>query len=145
MQQVVAPMTQEEIDHLSKQLSFAEQRLGLIVEGAQFQNAMEDLDLIQQGLDSGEITDTIDLQCLGVPFGQLFINFNEGFGWWTVEDELGRAPCIRYQETDLLLYPLTLISKRIEQGEKVDVRTLFSDLSRQLTEISQQLDAGQAP
>ena len=147
MQQEVSPPNQDDINQLGKQLNFAELRIGLIVEGSSFDGSLDDLDLIQQALDSGEIaaTDTVDLQALGVPFGQLFINYNPGFNWWMVEDSLGRAPCIRYRETDLLLYPLTLISKRIEDGESVDVRQLFINLSQQLEEITSKLDLQTSP
>lgn len=142
MDQVVSPPTQEDINQLGKQLNFIEMRIGLIIKGAAFEGSLDDLDLLQRALDSGDIAsdDTVDLQSLGVPFGQLFINNNPGFNWWMVEDEIGRAPCIRYKETDLLLYPLTLISKRVEDGELVNIRKLFENLSQQLQQVIEQLD-----
>ncbi|OMH38211.1 DUF3806 domain-containing protein [Motiliproteus sp. MSK22-1] len=147
MQQMISLPNQDDINQLTKQLNFAELRISLIIEGSSFDGSLNDLDLIQQALDSGEIaaTDTIDLQTLGVPFGQLFINYNPGFSWWMVDDNIGRAPCIRYRETDLLLYPLTLISKRIEDGEVVDVKQLFINLSQQLEEITSKLDLQESP
>ena len=143
MQQVVSPPSEDDIEQLRKQLAFIELRIGLIVKDAAFKGGLEDLDLLQQALDSGQIaaTDTIDLQSLGVPFAQLFIDHNPGYSWWMVEDEFGRAACLRYRETDLLLHPITLISKRVEEGNAVNVRQLFASLSQQLSEITQKLDS----
>ena len=45
-----------------------------------------------------------------------------------VEDEFGRDPAIRYKETTLLLFPLTMISKRIEDGELVNVMAIYEGL-----------------
>ncbi|MEH6627195.1 MAG: DUF3806 domain-containing protein [Motiliproteus sp.] len=142
MQQMISVPSQEDIEQLSKQLKFIEMRIGLIVQDAAFDGSLNDLDLLQQALDSGQISaeDTVDLQSLGVPFGQLFINNNPGFDWWMVDDEIGRAACLRYRETDLLLYPLTLISKRIEEGEAVNIRQLFMNLGLQLQDVTRELD-----
>jgi hypothetical protein len=42
-----------------------------------------------------------------------------------VTDEYGRDPALMVPKTTILAYPLTAISKRVEDGEKVDVRHLF--------------------
>lgn len=52
-----------------------------------------------------------------------------------VEDEYGRDPAIRYKETTLLVFPQTMISKRVEAGEAVDVRVMYEGLCKQLEEI----------
>jgi hypothetical protein len=41
------------------------------------------------------------------------------------EDEYGRDPALRLQGTPFIVFPLTMISKRVERGEDVDVRELF--------------------
>jgi hypothetical protein len=52
-----------------------------------------------------------------------------------VEDEYGRDPALRYKDTTLLVFPQTMISKRIEDGEGVDVRELFDGLRERVEEI----------
>jgi hypothetical protein len=41
-----------------------------------------------------------------------------------VEDEHGRDPALR-DHSGMLVFPLTMISKRVERGEHVDVVDLF--------------------
>jgi hypothetical protein len=55
-----------------------------------------------------------------------------------VEDEYGRDPAIRYKESTLLVFPMTMISKRVEDGEHVDVNELFNGLAKQLAELIQE-------
>lgn len=69
-------------------------------------------------------THTYELQCMGVVFGDVFVQVL-GWEWSMVTDEHGRDPCIQVPRSTVVLYPLTMISKRIEHGEAVDVFTLF--------------------
>jgi hypothetical protein len=48
-----------------------------------------------------------------------------GLVWVAVEDEHGRDPALRDEETSIVAFPMTTISKRIESGETVDVKQLF--------------------
>ncbi len=43
-----------------------------------------------------------------------------GFHWILVQDEFGTVPAIQYENTTIILYPLTMISKRVEKHEKID-------------------------
>ena len=52
-----------------------------------------------------------------------------GMEWVTVEDEHGRDPAVRVPGTSTLLFPLTMISKRVERGEAVDVFDLFNGIA----------------
>jgi hypothetical protein len=73
-------------------------------------------------------THTYELQCMGVVFGDVFVQVC-GWEWRMVEDELGRDPCIKVASSTIVLYPLTMISKRIEHGEAVDVFALFDEIA----------------
>ena len=55
-----------------------------------------------------------------------------------VEDEHGRDPAVRMPKTSIILYPLTMISKRIERGDQVDVFELFNGLAAQVEELQRQ-------
>jgi hypothetical protein len=55
-----------------------------------------------------------------------------------VEDQYGRDPAIRYKESSLLVFPMTMISKRVEDGEAFDVSELFDGLAKQLAELIQE-------
>lgn len=71
---------------------------------------------------------TYALQSLGVILGDAFVQ-DLGFHWIMVSDEFGRDPAIRYRETSVLLFPLTMISKRLERGEIVDVYALYDGVA----------------
>jgi hypothetical protein len=68
---------------------------------------------------------TYELQSMGIVFGDVFVQ-DMGFSWVMVEDEYGRDPAIRYQDTSIILFPSTMISKRVEKGETVDVFDLYN-------------------
>lgn len=72
--------------------------------------------------------ETYELQSMGIVFGDVFVQ-DMGFSWVMVEDEYGRDPAIKYQETSVILFPLTMISKRIERGEQVDVFDLYNGVA----------------
>jgi len=83
---------------------------------------------------------TYELQCMGVVFGDVFVQVC-GWEWSMVEDELGRDPCIRVPRSTIVLYPLTMISKRIEHGEPVDVFALFDEIAADAERLAQTVAA----
>jgi hypothetical protein len=95
--------------------------------GAELDHSLTDLDRLQLLLDLGRLapTDTYELQCLGVALGAVFTANVPDFEWAIVDDEFGRDPTIRRRGTTLQINVLTQISKRVERGEKVDVRQLY--------------------
>ncbi|MCB9983399.1 MAG: DUF3806 domain-containing protein [Rhodospirillales bacterium] len=100
-------------------------------------HSLNDLERLQRILDSGSIQPeaTVPLQALGLVFGKMFVENNEDYDWWIVEDEYGRDPCIRYKETTLMIFPQTVISKRIEEGEDCDISDMYHGLLESLEEI----------
>jgi hypothetical protein len=96
-----------------------------------------DLDLIQDILDSRRVEReaTYSLQALGLAFGKVFVKHNDGFDWWMVDDEYGRDPAIRYKQTSLIAFPMTMISKRVEDGESIDVRDLYMGLQQRMESL----------
>jgi hypothetical protein len=105
--------------------------------GAALTGTEADLALLQRTLDSGSLQRdaTPPLQALGIAFGALFSTLNPEYDWCMVEDEYGRDPAIRYRDTTLLLFPLTMLSKRIEEDGHVDVAGLYHGLREQLDDI----------
>ncbi|MDR1849500.1 MAG: DUF3806 domain-containing protein [Zoogloeaceae bacterium] len=85
--------------------------------------------LLQTILDNGwiEKSETWKLQSLGITLGDALAQ-ELGMEWVMVEDEYGRDPALRLSGTTIVLFPLTMISKRIERGEEVIVTELFDVL-----------------
>jgi hypothetical protein len=83
--------------------------------------------LLQTILDAGWIakSETVKLQSLGITLGDALAQELQ-MEWVTVEDEYGRDPALRFPGTTVLVFPLTMISKRIERDETVIVVELFA-------------------
>lgn len=79
--------------------------------------------------------ETVKLQCLGVSLGDALVQ-GAGLSWVMVEDEYGRDPALELRGTSILLFPLTMISKRVEKGEDVDVRSMYSGLCEKIRELA---------
>ena len=52
-----------------------------------------------------------------------------------LEDEYGKDVCVRHKESTLLIFPQTMISKRIEDGEQVNIAELFYGLRQKRERI----------
>ena len=94
-----------------------------------YQSVEGKLVLLQTILDAGwiEKSETVKLQCLGITLGDALAQELQ-MEWVTVEDEYGRDPALRAPGTTVLAFPLTMISKRVERDEKVDVAYLFESV-----------------
>ncbi|MEO8389223.1 DUF3806 domain-containing protein [Polaromonas sp.] len=110
--------------------------------GKHLEGQLSDLALLQQVIDRNlvEREATYSLQALGLAFGKVFVNANENYDWWMVEDEYGRDPAIRYGETSIRVFPQTMISKRVEDQIEVNVRALYDGLLEQLDQIRREID-----
>jgi hypothetical protein len=85
-----------------------------------------------------EPEETVKLQSLGITFGDALAQ-KLGLKWVSVEDEYGRDPALIAEGTSIITFPLTSISKRIENGENIDVFTLFENACSKINELKQQL------
>jgi hypothetical protein len=135
MQQIEAP-TEEDIDDIAQAILHA-QRVATEVLGVEMDGTRADLTLIQRLLDTGTIEreSTYTLQALGLAFGRAFVHENKAFDWWIVQDGGGRAPVLRYRDSNLLAFPKTMLSKRIRDGEALDVIELFDQLANRLGQL----------
>ena len=129
----IEPPTEKDIENIAMGVVHA----GQVIEQAldeDLDGTHQDLELIQRVLDQGlvEPEATYTLQAFGLAFGRVFLNEFPDYDWWMVEDEHGRDPAIRYKETSLLVFPMTMISKRIEDGDPFDVPELFDGSAKQL-------------
>jgi hypothetical protein len=135
----IEPPTEKDIENIAMGVVHA----GQVIEQAldeDLDGTRNDLLLIQRVLDQGVVEPeaTYTLQAFGLAFGRAFLNEFPDYDWWMVEDEHGRDPAIRYKESSLLIFPMTMISKRVEDGEPFDVPELFDELAKQLAELIQE-------
>ncbi len=72
---------------------------------------------------------TWELQSLGIVLGDALTGSVDGLAWWEVTDEYGTDPTLRYKETTLQINALTMISKRVEDGEECDVAHMAAQVT----------------
>ncbi|MCD7972454.1 MAG: DUF3806 domain-containing protein [Candidatus Azobacteroides sp.] len=94
--------------------------------------------IIQKALDENKYkADQIHaLQSLGIAFGDYIRYVNPDYHWAVVRDEYGRDICLQYQNLALTVFPMTMISKRVEDGENVNIKELLNGLVNNVEEMS---------
>ena len=117
----------------------------LIIEmysGERLTNTENDLYLIQKIINENiiAITETWELQALGVVIGYVLTNSNNTLNWSIVEDEYGVDPTVRYKDSTLIFNVLTMVSKRIEDGEHIDVKSLYDFILSKVNELKDEID-----
>jgi len=95
-----------------------------------------DLPLLRRLIDDKVLTkpQTYELQCLGVAFGDVLTS-ELPLRWMMVTDEYGTDPTLRFKKTTVQINALTMISKRVERDEHVDVSELLRITREQLAQI----------
>ena len=97
--------------------------------------------LLQRLLDEDVISrDPYALQCLGAVLGRIMAANIPGLDWILIEDETGKDMCLRYADTSLCIFPLTMISKRIERGEAADIADLYEQTRSDVQRLANEVD-----
>ncbi len=92
-----------------------------------------DLPVLQRLIDDNAFnkTQTYELQSLGVAFGDVLAS-ELPLRWEMVTDEYGTDPTLRYKDKPVNINALTMISKRVERGEVVNLVRLLQITRDQL-------------
>ena len=94
-----------------------------------------DLPILQRLIDDKvfEKSQSYELQSLGVVFGDVLAS-ELPLRWVMITDEYGTDPTLRFKNTSININALTMISKRVERGEPVDVSSLVEKNREALSE-----------
>jgi hypothetical protein len=135
-QQTTSEPTPEDLARLAKQRAFIEGYLADDTSREKYEAAAGKLGLLRALLAAHafEPNQTWELQSMGVVLGDAFVQ-ELGLRWVIAEDEYGRDPALAVPGRTVLLYPLTMISKRVEEGKDVDVFDLFNWAAGQIEEL----------
>ena len=120
------PLSGIELHRLSRQREVAAELARRYVGTALTGSSESDLRVLQEILDRGVLRpdQTFELQCLGVALGDV-LAAQLDLHWVAYEDDLGRSRALRLGDTDVVLFPITMISKRVEAGIEVSVQGLY--------------------
>lgn len=134
--QKVTALTDADQQRLREQRAVVEKFLADDASRQKYQTAAGKLGTIRAVLQANVFkpNQTYELQCLGIVLGDAFVQELK-MEWVMVEHQHGRDPAVRLPGTTIILFPLTMISKRIERGEQVDVFQLFNGVAAQVDDI----------
>lgn len=115
--------------------NYLERQIGRIDElarvrlGKQLNQNLNDLDVLQQIVDRELIDakDTEGLQALGAVMAQLMLLDVPSLEWKIYIDEVGRSRALCAKNTKECLFPITMLSRRMEVGLKPDVRKVYEE------------------
>jgi hypothetical protein len=79
--------------------------------------------------------ETDKLQAMGIAFGDAVAQ-KLMLDWVTVDDEYGRTPALNWPGTSIVSFPVTMIAKRVEEGEEIEIYGFFDGICRQLTDMA---------
>lgn len=134
--QKISDLTSEDLARLADQRALIEAYLADDSSREKYKTTAGKLGLLRALLEAQVFAanQTFELQSMGVVLGDALVQ-ELGLHWVTVEDEYGRDPALAVPGKTLLLYPLTMISKRVEAGKAVDVFDLFNWTAGQIEEL----------
>jgi hypothetical protein len=120
-------------------LSAAKQRYGT----SELRHDKNDLALLQRMLDDKVFSpsQTYELQSLGVVFGDVLAS-QLGLRWVMVTDEYGTDPTLLIPDTTANFNALTMISKRVERGETVEVSALYRTIEQDVPRVRETFKKG---
>jgi hypothetical protein len=89
-------------------------------------DASFDIPVLQRLLSEGKVLphQRQELQAMGIVLGDL-LAAKLGMQWVIYEDDLGRSRALQLNATDNFLFPVTMISRRIEAGNTTPVQAIY--------------------
>ncbi len=111
---------------LDRQRAYVAELLRASFPGTTLEGSNRDFATLQRIVDAKIIgpRETWQLQALGVVFGDALLGLVDGLSWCLVTDAFGTDPTLRFRQTTVQVNVLTMISKRVEDGQSFDVQEL---------------------
>jgi len=133
---------QDEVKPLSKKdetwLQQAEQHILQVLQAhygnCEFTYTERDLVLVQRLIDDGFIKSDqlLEQQCLGVVLGNVFTHQTR-MRWSVVTNDFGTLIAIYDAKIKFTLYPITMISQRMDDRRKIDMPALYKSFVADLS------------
>lgn len=127
------PLSESDVAQLEEDRTFLPEVVLQRLPAFTLQRTSADLEVIQHVLRTGPYTDTPveEVIAIGTTFGDLLAD-ELGMHWIRYEDEEGADLAIRYRKSTIVVFPRTMILKRLERDEDPDARDLFEQVCIQI-------------
>ncbi|GAB1260073.1 DUF3806 domain-containing protein [Aurantivibrio plasticivorans] len=108
-------------------------RLGRRHFGQPLRGDFSDLDLLQRIADRKLIkeSDTFTLQATGAVLGDVLVN-ELNLVWKIYQDQRGRSRALCVAKSEHCLFPVTMLSRRLEVGLAVNVKATYDDAAKKI-------------
>ncbi|WP_027330862.1 DUF3806 domain-containing protein [Marinimicrobium agarilyticum] len=115
-------------NHMAQQIESIE-KITRIKFGTPIRENKSDLDTLQRIIDRDLIdrSDQLKLQALGAVLGNVMANEVDELEWKVYEDKLGRSRALCIEGTRQCLFPITMLSRRMEVGLKPNVERVYNE------------------
>ncbi len=104
--------------------------------GTQLQGNKKDLETLQRIVYRSLIKkdERIKLQALGVVLGDIFVH-ELGLQWTIFEDKFGRSRAVCIPNSENCLFPITMLSRRMEVGLLPDVSKVYEENAEAIAKL----------
>lgn len=128
-----APLTTEDEAILAVDRAFLPAVLRARFPGVQLTGGAVDLPLMQQVYEGGPYTnDAIsEVIALGTAFGDVLAR-TLGMSWVRYCDEEAEELALRYENTDVVVFPRSLLLTRLEEGGTVNLNAIYDEVRAML-------------
>ena len=133
-------LSREDRERLDLQRTLIAETLKRRYGAARLTKTKEDLPALQKLLDEKAFkkSQTYELQSLGVTFGDILAS-ELPLRWVMITDEFGIDPTLRFRDTSVNINALTMISKRVEKNEHVNLVELLENTREALSRAEREL------
>jgi len=123
----ISPLLRLDKQVLEKRVNTID-KLARLKLGNQFHGNLSDIKLLQRIVDGKLIAqdDSLMMQSAGVVLGNIMAE-ELGLGWIIYEDSLGRSRALCVNNTSNCLFPVTMLSRRLEVNAPVNVQKIYDD------------------
>lgn len=133
----ISDLTSNDVTQINRQRSIIAQLLRENFGYIKLEGYTSDLYYLQKIIDKQLISngDIYDLQALGVVFGDILVK-NLNLSWVVVEDRYGRSRALRFEDSEDLFFPVTMISRRVKTDEKINFRLLYKQIEQTVNQLT---------
>ncbi|WP_286031248.1 DUF3805 domain-containing protein [Phocaeicola coprophilus] len=97
----------------------------------------QDVESIQRLLDSGRFNkgQRAAWESFGIAFGTILVNEMDGMEWVTVIDGKKEYPALRFGDSSVMVYPLSLIWDYVKNGKPCDLKAEYARIESEVEKV----------
>ncbi|CAB3700287.1 hypothetical protein CEY09_27420 [Achromobacter marplatensis] len=117
------PLPASMLEHMQSRRALLHAWIAHSFPGDELRHTAADFDLLQRIVDAGILTaeDVADWEAMGIAFGDGLTTLVPGLAWAQVTDQFGTDAVLRYRQTSLQIGVVTMLLKRAEEDEAIDI------------------------